>query len=132
MVVQIISRRRWLIGAAFLAGATISALDNWASGGEISPIVIVGVLLIVSAAAGILSGNRATAAVVVVWAWLPIPHFVKHALGLPDTIHPNTLASIFELGAFTLMVAAIGFAIGLGARRLVGAAELPEWPQAKR
>ena len=37
----------------------------------------------------------------------------KHALGLPDTLHPNTYLSILYLAAFTLVVAIIGTGCGL-------------------
>jgi len=31
-------------------------------------------------------------------------HFVKHVLGLPDTLHPNTYGSILMLAVFSLVV----------------------------
>jgi len=37
-----------------------------------------------------------------------IAHLVKHILGLPDTLHPNTYTSIMMLATFTLVILAIG------------------------
>lgn len=50
---------------------------------------------------------------------MPLAHVVKHLLGLPDTLHPNTYASITMLGAFSLIVALIGMACGGLVRRLL-------------
>ncbi len=110
--------------AGLLAGAVIAAVDSFAFGGEVSPIVIVGMLLVVAAAAGMVWGIRALAVAVAVWAWLPMTHLVKHVFGLPDTIHPNTYASILKLALFSFVITAAGLAFGLASRRL-----LP--PQAK-
>ena len=107
------------IGAALIAGAGISGLDSFACGGEVSPIVIVGALLLVTATAGVLWGIHATMVAVIVWAWLPMGHLARHLLGLPDTIHPNTYASILKLGIFSFVVSAVGLAIGLGFRRIL-------------
>ncbi len=43
---------------------------------------------------------------------------VKHVLDLPDTLHPNTYASILYLAAFTLVVATVGTGCGVLVRRL--------------
>lgn len=101
---------RWpvLVGVGFAAGAAIAAVDNFAFGGEASPILIVAMLLAATGAAGVLWGRRAWVAAAVTWACIPLPHVLKHVLGLPDTPHPNTYASILMLAAFTLVVAAIG------------------------
>jgi hypothetical protein len=45
-------------------------------------------------------------------------HVVKHVLGLPDTLHPNTYVSILYLAAFTLVVATVGTGCGVLAHRL--------------
>jgi hypothetical protein len=54
----------------------------------------------------------------VMWACVPLAHVVKHALDLPDTLHPNTYTSILHLAGFTLMVALIGAGCGAFVRRL--------------
>ena len=106
------------IGA--LAGATIAAVDNLAFGGEVRPIVIVGMVLIFSSAAGTLWGSRAAVPVTIAWAFLPVVHLVKHVLAMPDTIHPNTYASILKLGAFSFAISAIGLGFGLALHRVFG------------
>ncbi|MGB0044930.1 MAG: hypothetical protein WBP91_17285 [Terriglobales bacterium] len=102
-----------------IVGAGIAAVDNFAFGGEISPIVIVGMLLVFSAAAEMIWGVRAALATAMVWVWLPMAHVLKHMMHLPDTIHPNTYASILKLAAFSFAVTAIGLGFGLGFRRLL-------------
>ena len=101
------------ISVGMLAGAGIAVVDNFAFGGEISPIAIVGMLLIVAGAIGMIWGVRAVVATAIVWVWLPMAHVVKHAFNLPDTLHPNTYTSIFKLAAFSFVVSAIGYACGL-------------------
>ena len=107
-------------GIGVIVGAGIAAVDNFAFGGEVSPIVIVGMLLVFGAAAGIIWGVRAVLSAAIVWVWLPTAHLLKHVMGLPDTIHPNTYASILKLGAFSFVVTAIGLGFGLAFRRLLG------------
>ena len=46
-------------GIGVVVGAGIVAVDNFAFGGEVSPIVIVGMLLVFGAAAGMIWGVRA-------------------------------------------------------------------------
>ena len=104
--------------AGFLAGAAIAAVDNFAFGGEVSPIVIVGMLLTAAAAVGIIWGLRGIVAAGMVWVWLPLAHVVKHAFAFPDTIQPNTYASILKLGISSFAVTGMGLAFGISLRRL--------------
>ena len=106
------------VGIGLIAGAGIAAVDNFAFGGEVSPIVIVGMLLVFGVAVGMLWGGRAAIAAAVAWVWLPMAHVLKHLMRLPDTIHPNTYASLLKLGAFTFIVTAIGLGFGMACRRL--------------
>ena len=103
---------------ALVAGFVVSGIDNFAAGGEVSPIVIVPLLLMGAALVGATWGQKAAAAAAVFWLPLPGAHVAKHILRLPDTIHPNTYASIGMLALFSLVVCAIGFAIGLGLRKI--------------
>jgi hypothetical protein len=103
-----------------IVGAGIAAVDNFAFGGEVSPIVIVGMLLVFGAAVGMIWGGRAAVAAAIAWVWLPMAHVLKHLMRLPDTIHPNNYASLLKLGAFTFVVTAIGLGFGLAFRRLLG------------
>ncbi len=106
------------VGIGLIAGAGIAAVDNFAFGGEVSPIVIVGMLLVFGAAVGMIWGGRAAVAAAIAWVWLPIAHVLKHLMRLPDTIHPNTYASLLKLAAFTFVVTAIGLGFGLAFRQL--------------
>jgi hypothetical protein len=110
--------------AGLAAGAVISAVDNVISDGEVSPIVIVAMLFTAAAAAGLFWGRRGWLVAFAVWALIPTAHLAKRLLGLPDTLHPNTYASIVMLAAFSFVVAAVGIACGLLARRWCSKASL--------
>jgi hypothetical protein len=112
------SRMKWPLILGLIVGAGIAAVDNVLFEGEVSPIVIVGMLLAATFAAGANWGRRGWVAAVAVWAWVPAAHLAKRVLGLPDTLHPNTYASILMLAAFTLGVAVVGTACGLLVHRL--------------
>jgi hypothetical protein len=100
------------------AGAAIAAVDNVLFEGEVSPIVVIGLLLAATAAAGTAWGQRGWVAAIAAWIWVPSAHLAKHILGLPDTLHPNTYASILMLATFSLAVAVVGTGCGLLVRRL--------------
>lgn len=123
-----VRRLWWPMGFGLLGGAAIAAVDNLLFEGEVSPIVIVGLLLIASASAGVMWGKRGLVAATITWAWVPATHAVKRVLGLPDTLHPNTWASVLMLAAFSLVVAAVGSGCGLLARRLSGRGPRPAEP----
>jgi len=106
------------LGVGLVAGAAIVCVDNFAFEGEVSPIFIVALLLAGTTMAGALWGRRGWIAAAVMWACVPLAHLVKHVLGLPDTLHPNTYLSILFLAAFTLVVATGGTGCGILIRRL--------------
>jgi hypothetical protein len=112
-------RTRWRVQASYglLAGAATSAVDNVLFGGEVSPIVIVTMLLAATVTAAVAWGWRCWVAAIVIWAWVPVPHFIKRILQLPDTLHPNTYRSILMLGAFSFAVTVVGTMFGLLIRR---------------
>jgi len=101
---------RFLIG--LIAGAIIVFIDNFAFRGEVSPIVIVIMLLISTITVGAIWKWHAWVAAVTVWICVPMTHVVKHLLGMPDTLHPNTYTSILMLAVFTFVISAIGFLFG--------------------
>lgn len=105
------SRLNVVLAAA--AGASIAAVDSFASGGEVSPIVVVVLLFTAGMVVAALGGRRPWLVTLLVWMWLPMAHVAKHALGLPDTIQPNTPASIALLGAFSLAVTVVGTGCGV-------------------
>jgi hypothetical protein len=103
--------------AGLSAGAAIAAVDNFAFRGEVSPIVIVALLLAATGIAGAFWGWRGWLAAFLAGACVPAAHLARHLLDLPDTLHPNTYASIVKLAAFTLAVAFVGLAGGALLRR---------------
>jgi len=107
------SRHPVRLAAGLAAGAAIVWVDNFAFDGAVSPIVIVAMLLAATTTAGTVWGRQGWVAAAVAWACIPLAHVIKHALGLPDTLHPNTYLSILYLAVFTLIVAIIGAGCGL-------------------
>ncbi len=118
----ILSAWQTALCAGLVAGAAIVSVDNWAFKGEVSPIVIVALLLAASAVSGAVWGRSGWIAAAVLWACVPLAHVVKHVLGLPDTLHPNTYTSILFLAMFTLVVSTVGVVSGVLFRRLATAA----------
>jgi ABC-type multidrug transport system permease subunit len=114
---KLFARRPVLAGVGLMAGLGIAAVDAFGSRGEVSPIVIVAMLLSATAVIGFILPWRGWIAAVATWLPIPLAHLLKLLLGLPDTLHPNTYASAFKLAAFTLLVSAIG----VGCGTLVGA-----------
>jgi hypothetical protein len=108
---------RSCIGLA--VGAAIAAVDNIAFNGEVSPIVVIAMLLAATITAGFLRERLGLATAVAVWICVPGVHLTKRILGLPDTLHPNTFTSILMLAVFSLAVVAAGTGCGLLIRRLV-------------
>ena len=82
------------LGVGLAAGAAIVYVDNWAFEGEVSPIIIVALLLAATATAGALWGGSGWVAAAVTWVCVPLAHVAKRVLELPDTLHPNTYLSI--------------------------------------
>ncbi len=80
-------------------GAVLVYVDCFAFEGEVSPIIIVALLLAATAMAGAMWGRSGWIAAAVTWVCLPLTHLVKHVLDLPDTLHPNTYTSILFLAA---------------------------------
>ena len=83
---------RLCVGLA--AGIAVAWVDNFAFEGEVSPIVIVVMLLAATATMTAVWGRHRWAAAAAAWLSVPLAHLIKHVLGLPDTLHPNTYTSI--------------------------------------
>ena len=96
-----------------IVGIGISAVDNLAFQGEVSPIVIVALLFAATATMAASWGRRGLLPCIAAWIWLPAAHIAKHVLGLPDTLHPNTYKSVLFLALFTFAITCIGFLVGL-------------------
>jgi len=116
---SIVSKLPMRLGVGLVAGAAIVYVDNFAFEGEVSPIIIVAMLLAATATAAAIWGRRGWVTGAVAWVCVPLAHVVKHVLGLPDTLHPNTYTSIVYLAAFSLVVAATGTGCGVLVRRLL-------------
>lgn len=110
------------LGVGLAAGAAMACVDNFAFQGEVSPIIITVLLLAVTGASGATWGRRGWVTSLAAWAIVPSAHGIKHVLRMPDTLHPNTYASIGYLAAFSLAVAVAGTACGLLLRRLAAGA----------
>lgn len=118
------------LGLGITAGALIATVDNLLFEGEVSPIVILGLLLVTTITAGAVFGGRAWMISIVTWFCIPAAHLVKKVLDLPDTLHPNTYVSILMLAGFTLGVAAMGTLAGMIVRWLATSSPLPAAPRA--
>jgi hypothetical protein len=107
-----------LAGIGLGAGLVIAAIDNFAFKGEVSPFVIVAMLILVAAASGVIWGWRGWIVTIFAWVCVPLAHLAKHVLGLPDTLNPNTYPSILMLALFTFVVSTVGIVGGVFLRRL--------------
>lgn len=110
-------QRQIVIG--IVVGLTISIIDNYAFKGEVSPTVIVIMLLAASGFSGLLFGWDGWFTVFVMWLFIPGTHLIKYFFNLPDTLHPDTLNSIIKLGIFSFVVSAVGFGTGVMVRRFI-------------
>lgn len=109
-------------GIGLVAGLVIAYVDNFAFDGEVSPIVVVAMLVAIAATAAGIWGRHGWIAAGGAWILVPLVHLIKHVLGLPDTLHPNTYASILLLAAFTLVVTTLGTGVGMLIHRGTGRA----------
>jgi hypothetical protein len=68
-------------------------VDNFAHGGEVSPMVIVVLLLAATSAFGAVWGKGAPVAMLATWVWLPSTHLVKHLASISvRNVHPKNHA----------------------------------------
>jgi hypothetical protein len=107
------------IFAGLMIGAIIAYVDNFSFQGEVSPIVVVVLLLIATISVGVVWKWHGLITVAAMWLWLPMAHFVKKVLGLPDTLHPNTYTSILMFTEFTFAISAIGLIVGISINKIV-------------
>lgn len=110
--------RFMLLATGAAAGIIIAMVDNFAFSGEVSPIVIVAMLLAATGTSGIIWRWQGWLVAVAAWLFDPLVHFIKHILGLPDTLHPNTYLSILMLAVFTFVVSAFGLGFGVLVRKI--------------
>ena len=106
------------IAVGFIAGVILVIVDNIIFEGEVSPIVIVVILIGITSVFGTAWGWRGLQASSVTWICIPLMHLIKHLSGLPDTLHPNTYTSIAMLAAVTCVIAVMGTLFGVLANRI--------------
>ena len=105
---------KWLIPLCFglAAGLAIAWVDNVAFEGEVSPALIVVMLFIAGFIATAVWGRQGWLSAAAIWVCVPAAHLAKHILGMSDTLHPNTYASIAKLAGFSLFITAFAAAAG--------------------
>lgn len=108
------SARATAVGLA--AGIVVSAVELYAVGGHLPPVVIVALQIVVAAALGVVWGWTAWPGTLAAALPLPAVHALRHALGWPDTISPNTWDAITMMTLFALAVGGAGLAAGAIAR----------------
>ena len=113
----------FLLTVGFIAGMIISSIDNLAFAGEVSPFAIVALMFAATFAPGAIWGWRGALTAATAWMCIPFAHLVKRLFGLPDTLHPNTYASILMLACFLFVIATFGLGLGVLSRRLMAARE---------
>jgi len=106
---------RWpaRFGIGLVAGLVMVYVDDFAFNGEVSPLVIVAMLVVIASTAAGIWGRHGRIAACGAWMLVPLAHRISHILSLPDTSHPNTYASILMLAAFTLAITALGTGVGM-------------------
>lgn len=102
-----------------IIGLTISVIDNYAFKDELSPVVLVLMLLTVSGFSGLLFGWHGWFTVFIIWLFVPATNFIKYIFDLKSTLHPNTINSILKFTLFSFAITVIGFAIGVILRRFI-------------
>ena len=107
-----------LVSIGLITGILISTIDNFAFEGEVSPIIIVLLLLTATLAFGATFGLRGALMSIFTWICIPLTHLIKHIFNLPDTLHPNTYTSILMLAIFTLIVSSVGIGLGIFINKL--------------
>lgn len=99
--------------AAIILGLVIAYVDLFADRGEISPAVVLFLLLI----AGAIHRKFSLLLAVLTAVSLPAVHLALHVAGRKTTLQPDTVTSILMIGAVSACAATIGVLIGAAARR---------------
>jgi hypothetical protein len=100
-------------------GLFTAAVDKAAPFGDDSSMLTVLLWLLFSGVMGFSVPRRPWRWALVLGPWTALLHLVVHALGLADSIHPNTYATILILVPVSLAACCLGAYGGAMARRLV-------------
>lgn len=97
----------------------LTAVDKAAPFGDDTSQFTVFLWLVFSGLLGFAVPRRPWRWAVLMGPWLPLTHLLVHAMGLPDSIRPNTYTAILILVPVSLAVCSLGVYAGAFARRLV-------------
>ena len=100
-------------------GLLIAGLDIVAPFGDDSSKLTMLLWLLACGSLGFAMPSRPWRWAMLVGPWTPLTHLLVHALGFPDSIHPNTYAAILTLVPVSLAVCAVGAYGGSLSRRLL-------------
>jgi len=103
--------------AAVVLGFGIVFVDLFADGGEISPAVVLSLLLVAGAIIGVIHSRFSFWLALLISISLPAVHLILHLRGYKTKLQPDTVASILLVGMVALCTACIGVLIGASARR---------------
>ncbi len=102
---------------AVVLGVVITCVDLFADKGEISPVVVLLLLLIAGGIVGAIHSHFSLALAVLTAICLPATHLTLHFMGHKTTLQPDTVPSILMVGVVSLCAAALGVRLGAGVRR---------------
>jgi hypothetical protein len=108
-----------VVAVASGLGILVGVIDQVAPFGDDSSKLTILLWLLASGSLGFVMPRRPWQWGTLVGPWLTLIHLLVHALGLPDSIHPNTYAAILLLFPVSLAVCFVGAHGGALARRLV-------------
>lgn len=98
--------------AAIGLGLVITGVDLFADRGEISPGVVLFLLLIAGAIVGAIHRRFSLVLAALTAVSLPAVHLVLHLAGRKTTLQPDTVASILMVGLAAVCAATVGVLIG--------------------
>ncbi len=102
---------------AIVLGLIIVCVDLFADRGEISPAVVLALLLGAGAIVGAIHKRFSVLLAVLTAVSLPGIHLALHLAGRKTTLQPDTVTSILMVGVVAVCAATIGVLIGAAARR---------------
>ena len=102
---------------AIVLGLIIVCVDLFADRGEISPAVVLALLLSAGAIVGAIHKRFSVLLAVLTAVSLPGIHLALHLAGRKTTLQPDTVTSILMVGVVAVCAATIGVLIGAAARR---------------